>query len=224
MIRTVATILVSSVFAHSAHAGFFGLVMRWQTTATLSTGEDVHVFSLHARFFEPVQLLNVFEANWVADIPFYQTGAPFGGDVVSNSGFFGFDSDLQWDTWVTLGDPDAADGTDTTVDPDFAMGPNTISGGWFDANPGTPDGQTDASNEALVAQLSFYAEDYGVGPGAPISGSLGVTWKDGTGATVQDVWSPLFGGFLFEGPPPPAPGSTIALLAGLGLASRRRRG
>ncbi|MFG0258579.1 MAG: hypothetical protein ACF8GE_11815 [Phycisphaerales bacterium JB043] len=223
MTRVLLGLIAGVLTAQSAHGGLIGLSLRWQTTSALTSGDDVHVFRMYARFTDPVTLLNVFEADLTSAIPFYQTGAPFGGDIVPSSGFFGFDSDLQWDTWVTAGDPDAADGTDTTTDPDFAMGSNTISGGWFDANPGTPDGQTDVNLEVLIMQVSFLVDDYvGIGSGGPMSGGLGVTYKDGAGSTIQETTNPLLGGFEF-GPPPPAPGSGIAMLVGLGMASRRRR-
>ncbi|MFG0258583.1 MAG: hypothetical protein ACF8GE_11835 [Phycisphaerales bacterium JB043] len=197
------TIAAGLAAATSANAGLIGFEAR--SAGDIGFGER---FDIYAIFDEAVQVLNIFEANWVSDANFFQSGAPFGADTAPNSGFFGFDASLESDSYVTIGDTDSADGDDTTTDPDFAFGPNTVSGGWFDADPGTTDGQTDINNEVIVGRLTVVGAR---GDSGPMSGTAGVTWKDGSGATVQDI-----GAFI------PTPGA-MALFGLAGLTAGRRR-
>jgi hypothetical protein len=174
-------------------------------------GDTYHVY---ARFDEPSILLNVFNVNWVSDANFYQyTAPPFNtpnDTTPPNSGLFPFAPGLEFDTYVTIGDTEGADGTDTAGDPNFVMGANTINGGWFDTNPTTLDGATDANFEVLIAQITVMGVVRGIS--GPMSGAAWATYKDAAGNTRQERF-----------PTPPAPGTGIALLAGLGLSSRRRR-
>jgi hypothetical protein len=174
-------------------------------------GDTYHLFAV---FDEPSVLLNLFNVNWVGNSNFYQyTTPPFNpvNDVTPpNSGFFGFAPGLEFDSYVSIGDTDSADGTDIKSDPAFDMGTNTITGGWFDSNPLTADGATDINNAVFVAQLTLTGGTNIFANIARGNGSL--TYRDFAGNTIQ---GPL--------PVMPTPGTSIALLAGLGLSSRRRR-
>ncbi|MFG0258580.1 MAG: hypothetical protein ACF8GE_11820 [Phycisphaerales bacterium JB043] len=203
-------VALSLAVGGASHASVVGMDSRFHASGSLSTGESVQAWHLYVVFDEPATILNIFDADIVFGGTLYQTGAPFGGDTPPNSGFFGFDPDLQWDTYVSIGVMDSTVSDDTTTDPDFAFGSNTISGGWFDANPATPDGATDGTfpAEVFVGQVSVVGSARGLGGSIR---SIGVTYRDAAGAIVQEiVWWPT-------------PGTGFALLAGLGLASRRRR-
>jgi hypothetical protein len=205
--------LVSLVVTTTAQAAF------WQTdflgSQVLSDGTTtVDVFNLSVQFDNNARVLNIFSANLVTASNFYQyTAAPFNppnDTTAPNSGFITFASDLQWDSYVTIGDTDGADGTDTAADPDFVMGANTITGGWFDTNPTTPDGLSDASFRVFVARITLLTG--GVRAIFPISGTAMVTYENSAGQLVQELVTNI-----------PTPGTGLALLAGVGMASRRRR-
>ncbi|MHC4977074.1 MAG: hypothetical protein ACYTF7_10795 [Planctomycetota bacterium] len=165
---------------------------------------------MYLQFDGAARVLNVFDANLVTSSNLYQTPAPFGSDTAPNSGFFGFDADLPWDSHVTIGITDSAASTDIATDPAFAFGASSVVGGWFDSDPGSPDGDTDASDRVFVAQLSLLG---GARTIAPFAGTAFVTYEDvvGGGVVQEEVL------------PYPTPGTCVLMLAGLGMASRRRR-
>ncbi|MFG0258581.1 MAG: hypothetical protein ACF8GE_11825 [Phycisphaerales bacterium JB043] len=201
--------MITAASAVDSQGAAFALEARFVGSSAL--GDTFHGYLI---FDSPATVLNLFDINWVSDSDFYQTGAPFGGDTPPNSGFFGFDPDLQWDTYVSIGVMDSTVGDDTTTDPDFAFGSNSVVGGYFDANPGSPDGATDENNEVFIGQ--FTVASGARGDSGPMSGSAGVTYKDAGGVTIQEYpvcWATCI----------PTPGAGIGLLAGLGLVSRRRR-
>ena len=186
--------------AGSANAAFLGFEAVFDRTS--AQGDSYLVF---AQFTEVTLLVNVFNANWVSDADFFQTGAPFGADTAPNSGFFGFDPTLVNDTYVTIGADDSAVDSDTGTDPDFAFGSNTIVGGWFDGNPGTPHTGT----SILVAQVTVAAGTRGVS--GPLSGTAQVTFEDSGGGQQSEATN-----FV------PTPGA-MALFGLAGLTAIRRR-
>jgi hypothetical protein len=213
-----------------SRAGVIGMALRWQQGGTLSTGQEVHAFHMSLIFDEPSRLLNIFDASWFSSTPFYQyTTPPFNppnDTTAPNSGLFTFAPDLAFDSYVSIGDMEGADGTDLAGDPFFAMGTNTITGGWFDTNPSTPDGATYATNQVFLGQFSFVgtALDFQSSPMSSVT-IFDITYKNALGNTVQTSFGalPHWPVGIYMPPPIPTPATSIALLAGLGLASRRRR-
>ncbi|MFG0258582.1 MAG: hypothetical protein ACF8GE_11830 [Phycisphaerales bacterium JB043] len=208
--RSVAVALVAGLLSFGGEDAS-GAMWHFEFLGTQSvTGGDVDVWDMFIELDAPARVLNVFEANLSTSGTIYQTGAPFGSDTAPNSGFFGFDADLQWDSFVTIGDADSADGNDTTTDPDFAFGSNTISGGWFDSNPSTHDGQTDANNRAYAGRISLIAGARAAA--VPFLGDAFVTYVTPSDDLIQEYIIPY-----------PTPGTGVLMLAGLGVASRRHR-
>ncbi|MHC4977075.1 MAG: hypothetical protein ACYTF7_10800 [Planctomycetota bacterium] len=198
------TIAAGLVAAGSANAALIGFEAR--SIGDTGYGER---FEIYALFDEASVILNVFDAAWVSDGNFHQSGAPFGSDTAPNSGFFSFDPSLPSDSFVTIGVTDSAVSTDISTDPAFVFGANTVSGGWFDGDPGSQDGATDGANEVFLGQLTIVGGARG--DSGPMSGTAGVTFFDAGGGTVQQV-----GAFV------PTPGA-MALFGLAGLTAGRRR-
>jgi hypothetical protein len=205
---TIAAGLAAAGGANAAIIGFEAVLQ-----GSSASGDTYAVFAV---FDEASVLLNIFDANWVADSNFFQyTAAPFNppnDTTAPNSGFLTFAPPLAFDSYVTIGDTEGADGTDTAGDPSFVMGLNTITGGWFDTNPITLDGATDINNKVFIAQLTVTGVVRGVS--GPMSGSADVTYKDALGNTVQTS----LGSVSFI----PTPGA-MALFGLAGLTAGRRR-
>ena len=141
MLRTLslAAALAVAGTSQAAYVGG-GLVSldSWNTAASTAWGTQVTVFRMYAAFdgtsTTEDTVNSVFGANLTFAANLSQTPGPFGSNVAPNSGFFGFDQTLQWDSYVSIGLL-----TDTTTvggDGDgINFGPASLTGGWFNSSP-----------------------------------------------------------------------------------------
>lgn len=205
----LAAVCGSLILAGSANAAFTGMSFDDVSGSVVGLPAGLQVFRVYANFDGSANnLLNV-SVNWTSSQDFVQSAAPFGTNFAPNPAFIPFDPTLNWDTWVTVGD--AQQPSDTTGDPDFQMGASSITGGWYDGNPGTP--VTPTAGRILLAQLTVAAN------GGSISGPISLFWKDSASSTVVNESTSSI-----NIPIAPAPGALALLgLAGL-VGSRRRRG
>lgn len=232
MIRAL-TVAATLAAAGSAQAAFVGWDMRVDADATASAQavggalSDAVVYRMYAVFNQAGQvLLNVFDANIsVSSGTLFQAGAPFGGDVAPNSGFFGFDQTLQWDSFVTINELSNTGSTSVNLDPDFAWASNGVAaGGWANSNPTNLKGAAVfnadfARWETLVGQFTVVGMGARDLPGPTFNGDgnwfglAGITWNMGIGTETFQLFEQ---GFI------PTPGS-MALFGLAGLAAIRRR-
>jgi hypothetical protein len=143
---------------------------EFQSTETLTSGQQVEVYHMYARGFDPGDVLFLVEKVSVAlgSSPYQFTSIPFASqnDVTPpNSGFFSFAPDLRWDSYVTIGDADSADGTDIVDVGTLILGPTSLEGLWLDSNESTHDGEADAFGRVFLGQLTFLS-----GQSASLSG------------------------------------------------------
>ena len=144
---------------------------------------------------------------------FYQH--PLGGNTAPNDALVSLFPSVAFDTFVTFG-VKTNDGSDTTATtPDFSMGLNKISGGWY-ANPESGQGEAgnyplnpDGTYWILFAQLTIDNK-----PGNWLAGSMLVFWQESPGAPLSHNEA------IF--PNIPSPG-VLALLGLAGLMGARRR-
>ncbi len=176
------------------------------------------VTNVFVRFSEmDDRLLNIGFANINVKKPgaeFFQH--PAGGNTAPTNFLIGIFPSLAFDTFVTIG-LKSHDGEDTTSgDPDFNMGLDRITGGWFHA---VDAGQGDASSYPqnpdgnfwiLIAQLTVDANDDN-----GVVGNMLVFWQEAVGQGEQNN----FGSFDNQVPSPGA----LALLGLAGLVGARRR-
>ena len=230
MIRAL-TLAAGLAAASSAHAGFVGWDMRVDAAAT-SAAQGVAalagatVYRMYAVFDDADNVVvNVFNANFSTTngSTLWQTPAPFGGSVAPNSGFFGFDPTLQFDSFVTLNELSNTGSTTVTLDNDFAWSANGVAaGGWFNSSPPNLKGasvQNGSVWETLVGQFTVVGGTREI-PGPTGNGDgnwaglAGITFNKGIGTTTVQLADQ---GFI------PTPGAMALFgLAGL-TASRRRR-
>ena len=194
-----------------------GLETKIALDDTGSPNDLLFVTNVYARFTEADDRLlgiGLAQINTKNGSDFYQH--PVGWHTAPLHFFLVLFPSLAFDTFVTIG-VKTDDGSDTTAtDPDFSMGLNKISGGWF-ANPDS--GQGDAGNYPLnpdgtywilIAQLTVDNK-----PGNGVAGSMLVFWQESPGA-------PLFyneASFLII----PSPGALAILGLGGLMGARRRR-
>jgi hypothetical protein len=236
MREIIVTAVVGAALVGTARAGFVGMDMRFDEAATLDARAvggalaAAQVYRLYAVFDDPGNvLLNVFNVNLNADngSTLFQTPGPFGGDTAPNSGFFGFDATLPYDSFVTMNELSNLGSTTVTLDNDFAWGASGVAGGgWFNSSPPNLLGQSVQNGsvyEVLLAQFtleSVTTSGYWVGTG-------GVTFNQGLGTTTTQLsWGGAPGGdpTIVPYPPPPAPGpASLLAIGGVGAALRRRR-
>jgi uncharacterized protein (TIGR03382 family) len=231
MIRAF-TVAATLAAAGSAQAAFVGFDMRLDADATASAQAvaglgDAQVYRMYAVFSQAGQvLLNVANMNFnVQSGTLFQSPAPFGGNLAPNSGFFGFDATLQWDSFVTINELSNTGSTTIAVDPDFAWTSTGVAaGGWFNSNPPNQQGlagfNADFGHwETLLGQFTVIgmAARNVEGPNSSRDGNwfgLGTAiWNTGIGTETFVVEN---AGFI------PTPGS-MALFGLAGLAAIRRR-
>jgi MYXO-CTERM domain-containing protein len=147
----------------------------------------------------------------------YQVAAGGPTSQSINSALFPFLPELEWDSYVTIGNLYAGDNALQSIGIDWAdWDPNggdlySDNGTWF-VTPADAQGES-VNGRVLVAQFTTYA-----GSGEyDIAFSAGFQGKDSSGDTWQSGHTVLITGEVV-----PAPGA-IALLGLAGLAGRRRR-
>jgi MYXO-CTERM domain-containing protein len=130
-----------------------------------------------------------------------------------NPALYAVDSNLQWDTWLTIGG-DKAGNPETSVSPGFPTiatfggGDDIVgetNGAWFNGNPGNP--QVEEDGRLLVGQFTFDITK-------KVTVEALVQILDANGEERREA---LSGSFAI-----PAPGAA-ALLGLAGLAGTRRR-
>jgi hypothetical protein len=150
----------------------------WDAAASAVLQQDAHVVRLYAVFDGPAGpgdenvVLAVFNTNLTTidgGVTFYQYPPPNGGNTAPDSTLFGLFPELEWDTFITIGRLDNADGGDSTdMFPDFVMGPNFLLGGWFNSFPPNLQGAPDQDFAVVLAQLTLLdlppGTDAAVGP------------------------------------------------------------
>jgi hypothetical protein len=219
----VACVSIALILTSTSYGGMVSLEARFQGHQTLTTGEGIEVYHLYLSFDEVVQVFIVWDIDFILGGDMYQyTTPPFNPPRLNsapNSNFFQFAPDLQWDTFLTIGDRDSADGSDIAVDSNWVFGtfgPDVIQtpGGWFDSNPATQDGLSDINNDVFIAQITLLTSTL---TGAdPFRGAGRITYNDVNSITSQAlVQSANYN--------VPAPGTGFVLLTGLGAIRRRRR-
>lgn len=219
-----------------AHAGWVGMQMRFDEGATIgaqAVGGSLAAAQVYRMYgvFDSADdvVVNVFNVNFgtTNSSVLFQSPAPFGGDTAPNSGFFGFDPTLPYDSFVTMNELSNLGSTTVTLDNDFAFGADGVAaGGWFNSSPPNLIGQAQFNSqtgfyEVLLGQftLASVTEE-----GAWI-GNGGITFNQGIGTTTTQLptWAPGFVGLQSD---PiviyPTPGAA-ALFGLAGLAGVRRR-
>jgi hypothetical protein len=230
MIRAL-TLAVGLAAASSAHAGFVGWDMRVDADATANAQgvaglAGATVYRMYAVFDDADNVVvNVFNANFSTTNggTLFQSGPPFGGNVAPNSGFFGFDATLRYDSFVTIGEESNLGSTSVITDPDFAWAAGGVAaGGWANSSPPNLLGasvQNGSVWETLVGQFTVLGGTREIpGPTTNADGNwnglAGITFNKGIGTTTVQLAEQ---GFI------PTPGA-MALFGIAGLtASRRRR-
>ncbi|MFG0275644.1 MAG: hypothetical protein ACF8QF_11350 [Phycisphaerales bacterium] len=222
------------------HAGWVGMQMRFDEGATIdaqAVGGSLaaaQVYRMYAVFDEAADVVvNVFNVNFgtTNGSTLFQTPAPFGGDTAPNSGFFGFDPTLPYDSFVTLNEQSNTGSTTLATDADFAFSANGVAdGGWFNNNPPNLLGQSQFNSqtgfyEVLVGQFTLES----VSESGFWLGNGGITFNQGIGTTTTQLssWAPGIPGGLASDPiviyPTPGSGALLALGGIAGAAARRRR-
>lgn len=220
-----------AVSAQCASAAFLGLEIREDKDLSFpGLPAGARVFNFYAKFDGPGgpqgtpgfvnRVLNVGQANSTAGFgptggaTFFQTGAPTGGDTAPNSGLFGVDPSLRYDTYVSIGrkTSDAmSPGTGpytSAVDAVFAFTPDFVRGGWFNSNPMNGQGEAVAVGPDFLTFLGQFT----------VLGFNG-SGPAGTILTPTRTFSNVFNGTLtvfrqgdIGGGEPPAVGFTVLLI------------
>lgn len=215
---TLRRLLVAATLgapAGGASAEFIG----WEVQRLGDLGAGVPTWRFYLNFDSPADQLLAVGGD--ANVAPFALHLDDGAELVNEAGAFdGLDLEdvpsvlaAPWDSWVTIGN-DSAIGNDTAFSPGFLGGGDGTSvihgsellhadnGGWFDSDPGTPNG---SGGSVLIAQLTFE------GPWFLLEGTA--WWNDGSSGLLRE------GAFLMAVPAPAAAwGVTLVL-----LARRRRR-
>ncbi len=214
-VRTAA-IGLAMIAGVASHADFTGLEVEHTENVSIGFDTDLAVFRIYATFSTPTdQVLLVGGSSIVTDAAggFWKAPAAAGWTAPS-AAVVNLFPETAYDSFVTIG-LGVDDGTDSTaLDPDWATGPGWVSGGWFNANPGNPNGQMfpDGDGRVLLMQLTVDAST-----GSKTAGEMLLFWKpEGPGGAT-------FEALAFEFEVIPTPGVVMAVLAGGLLAGRRRR-
>jgi hypothetical protein len=222
-----------------ASAGWVGMQMRFDEGATIgaqAVGGSLAAAQVYRMYgvFDSADdvVVNVFnvEIGTTNSSVLFQSPAPFGGSVAPNSGFFGFDATLPYDSFVTMNELSNLGSTSVTLDNDFAFGADGVAdGGWFNTNPPNLLGQAQFNSqtgfyEVLLAQFTLESVSE---PGIWF-GNGGITFNQGIGTTTTQLstWAPGIPGGLTSDPiviyPTPGAGALLAIGGMLGAARRRR--
>ncbi|UCG32843.1 MAG: hypothetical protein JSU68_14405 [Phycisphaerales bacterium] len=164
----VCVLLACLLAPGHVQADLIGIQLRtdplWDDAASALLTADAHVVRLYAVFDGPAGpnnenvVLAAFDSTLsVADAAaaFYQTPAPPGSDTAPSSDLFATYPALEWDTFVSVGVLDSLSGDTTAVFPDFVMGINTITGGWYNSYPPNHQGAPDQDFAVVLVQLTI---------------------------------------------------------------------
>jgi len=162
MIRALTVFAGAVALTGVASAEFVGVELRTDAAldaaAASTLGAPHRVIRMYAVFDSAASVLvagqtggsmgfglaDGFKANGAA---FFQETV-LGGDTAPNSGLFGFEASVQFDTYVSLNKVVADGGDATSLDPDFGFmdtdadtRDDFVAGGWFNGNPGNTQGE-----------------------------------------------------------------------------------
>ena len=165
MIRTLTLAVGLGVAAGSASAAFVGgkvvSTSVWNNAAVaagIGGGGQVFVFRMFAEFDEADDVFqSVFDANFnVKDGTFFQS--PFGGDTAGNinPAFFPAFPEVEWDTFVSMGNLTGPSSTSTDPNFNFKGDGTGVDGntGWFTNNPPAAEGTLEKCAVFLCADSS----------------------------------------------------------------------